>query len=42
MTAVRRTACKAALESCPELRWNEALPVRRCFCFSPNSSFMGT
>jgi hypothetical protein len=41
LTAVRRTACKAALESCPELRWNEALPVRQCFCFSSNPSFMG-
>ena len=35
LTAVRRAVCKAALESCPELRCNEAPPVRRCLYSAP-------
>lgn len=40
LTAVRRMAWKATLESCPELRWNEDLP-RWQDLFRLNPRFVG-
>jgi hypothetical protein len=41
LTAVRRMARKATLESCPELRWNEAMPPRHFLIYRLNPRFMG-
>jgi hypothetical protein len=40
LTAVRRAILKIALESCPELRWNEDVPSWHPSIL-PNPRFMG-